>query len=76
MEIDVLPVAHDQFGRSAADVDDHHGRVVLRVAVAGGAEEGQARLLVAGQDLGAQAVVAGDLVDEGRTVGGVAHGAG
>ena len=50
------PRADHELGRAAADVDDQRRRVVVRVAVAGRAEERQPRLLVAGEDVGVEAV--------------------
>src|SRR3954471_13069380 len=76
MEVHLSPATLHELGRAAADVDDDDRRLVLGVALAGRAEEGETGLLVAGEDLGAQPVVVGHLVDERGAVGGVAHRAG
>ena len=76
MEVHPAAVALDELGRAAPDVDDHDRGRVVGVALTRRAEEREPRLLVAGEDLGAQPEPAGHLVDERGAVGRVPDCAG
>jgi hypothetical protein len=68
--------ADHHLGRAAADVDHQRRREIGGVALAGGAEKGQLRLLIAGEHVRLDPVALPYRVGELLTVGGVAHGAG
>ena len=67
VEGDLLAGADDQLGRAAADVDDQ-GRLAGRV-LGGGAEVGEARLLLAVEHPGREREALAQLGDEGAAVG-------
>src|SRR5207237_1650527 len=66
-------VGQRELGGAAADVEEERAR--LEGAADGHAAEGHGRLLVAGEELGVEAVAPLDLAEEGLAVLGVADGA-
>ena len=74
VEVDPVPVADDQLGRAAADVDHEHG--LDRGPFGGGADVGQPGLLLAVEDPRREREPLAQLGDEGVAVVGVADGAG
>ena len=74
VEVDLRAVADDQLGRAAADVD--RPASARGAAARGGAQVGEARLLLAVEDPGREREALAQLGDEGAAVVGVADRAG
>ena len=73
VEIRLPSGAGDELGRAAPDVDDKSGSAIVRISLAGRAEERQLRFVVTAQDVGLEAVALANRFREILTVRRVTH---